>query len=308
MVWPGAGSAGGSESMVDNLIFFDDNYVSSSLAPSESSKFDHYALEWFEIYDDNTFAAVLTERRVVCLWPQANIASQVITVGNPKGATISSNCANLITPNSCTQCSVNEPWCRIEAEFNNIPEIEGLVSFGGLQWEAIRHIVAIEQQVTPSGFTGAIGNNATFFQATRLSSPSVSLGDLSSAPSYSPSSALGVAQSMRSFSAKVEDWSQMGLISLESEAANRRNLLLGTRRTPAHNESVCCSAVDLDYLEDNTCDDQTIYCCKTEIEGWFCGTKIIWNGMEMIGEAPIEICIETYEVKECGSLTCPRPS
>ena len=253
MFWGGYGST--NAGMVDNLVFFDDNIILGSLSEGESSKFDHYAVEWFEVHADGSYAAILSERRIVCLFPQTNIASGLVTIGSPIGATVTTSCSNLKTPDDCSECVVDEPWCRLKTTINYQNLID-MQSFGGLKWEAMRYIAQNADSIGPTGFTGPIGNNATFFSGFRTSNPSPSLDDIvrsSQGRVERVSNREGfreTIQKLTELSARIASWDN---VDLEETINQRRTALLATARTPASGEPKCCYAIDLDYLGGTPC-------------------------------------------------------
>jgi hypothetical protein len=248
--------------MVDSLVFFDDNIVLGSLASGEYSKVDHYAVEWFEVHADGSWAAVLSERKIVCMWPHTNIASRLITIGSPTACSVTASCSQLNTPSACTQCVLNEPWCRLSSTFS-YDKLFGLVAFGGLRWEAMKYISQNSSSMTPNGFTGPIGNNATFFSGFRLSNSSPTKEEImGSGPNSAGPQVLGSIQNLVDLSTKIENWSRSGQIDTSAAAAARLAALEATRRTPSSGEPDCCSAVDIRYLDGTVCcssGDECVY-------------------------------------------------
>lgn len=301
MFWDGYGSG----SMASSLVFFDDNLVLGGLSPGEHSKLDHYAVDWFEVHADGSFGAIISERRVVCMWPQTNIAAGVYTVGSVEAATISTSCGTLKTPPGC-QCVLNEPWCvlNVRVLYDRLGDLQ---SFGGLHWESLRYISSNRSSVTPSGFTGSVGNNATFFPGFRVSSSSPSLSEiLSSGPVSSyDSGALDTIRNVSSLARDIETWKDSGIVDVSAEVAARRDALRETARVPSPDEPCCCGAVDLDYLDDNCCSGEDCdkkYChyrasirWAGEGEGAACPSGFAQSGLNEGGK---RMCLQCATILE----------
>jgi hypothetical protein len=305
MFWNGYQGAG---SMVDSLVFFDDNLVLGSLLEGEDSKFDHYAVDWFEVHADGSFGAILSERRVVCLWPRTNIAGGVVTVGTVTAATVSSSCSPLVTPLEC-ECNLDEDWCIFNVRVS-YDRLKDLVSFGGLHWESLRYISANRSSIGPNGFTGSIGNNATFFSGFRLSNSSPSLSDiLSSGPAHSyGSDAFDTIRGVSSLARDIDLWRDQGIVNVSAEAAARRRALVETVRTPSPGEPCCCSAGDLEYVGGVCPGEDPNYCHYTVAEQWIgegegsCPGGWIFDGLnEQTGKVRCKLC-ETVIASECDGL------
>jgi len=157
---------------------------------------------------------------------------------------------------------LSEAWCELNSNFS-YKEIKDLVSFGGLRWEAMRYIAQNESSITPTGFTGPIGNDATFFSGCRVFSDSPSKQDIIGAcPVYSGSQSLETLEKALDLSARIQNWKSLGLVDTSAAAAERATALAATRRTPTGGESQCCSATDLDYLDGTVCcssGDECVY-------------------------------------------------
>jgi hypothetical protein len=263
MFWSGPSGAKGA--ITNNIVFFDDNIILGSLAQGQNSRIDHYAVEWFEVHKDGSFAAILSERKILCMWPYTNVAARVMTIGSPAGCTVTSSCSNIKTPTACKECVLDEPWCRLN--FNiNFQNLATMQSFGGIHWEGMRYIASNESSVTPSGFTGPIGNGATFFSGFRLFNSSPSLQDItSSGPSYSVAEAIDTVQKLIDLSARINSWED---IDLSKTIDQRLQALAATSRTPSPGEPKCCHAIDIDYLDGEPC------CELTERGGIYAGLKV----------------------------------
>ena len=283
--------------LAGNLVFFDDNYLAQPpLTPTELSngtyvKLDHYAVDWYEEYADGAWAAILSERKTTCMWPQATIASEVYIVGNIPAQDMAGSLhvpgsqRGIFTPHlGCHQCILNgQPWFRYSVEINygstsgSRRALTQCVAFGGLQWESMRYMASVSEQVTQNGFTGPIGNQTTFSpnpQWYRLNSKFPDLTQIkASGPAYGNSELSGQLSTlgrMTELQNRVESWKAQGLIDVSAQKANRYAAFNGMAR-PAHPNdlSECCSANDMDYLTEKCCGESGMcgsQCCPDDFE------------------------------------------
>jgi hypothetical protein len=246
---------------MSNAIFFmDDNHIiGPPLGPTDNSKIDHYAVEWIEVHDDGTFGAIISQRKMFCMWPEATVSGVVHRIGILKAASVSDSCTKFETPMGCVGCVLGEDWCRYSVTLN-YEELSRCQSFGGLQWEAMKFIASKKNEMTQNGFSnGSIGNRATYSTSFRLSSMSNSLPELTaSGPMNSQSngqfepSVYEVVYDLIELSEAIES-SSLPNFDLSAVKAARAAQFATPRQAQQDDLSECCSKIDLEFLNGNCC-------------------------------------------------------
>jgi hypothetical protein len=300
MFYEGKGTGIGGD-LSGKLVFFDDNHLVGSgitnsdldAVPPVYSKIDHYAVDWFEVRPDGTWGAIVSERKAVCMWPQATVATQVYVVGSLVAASLrETSSQSLRTPVGCNKCRLNETWHRYKIFVDYDKLASECTSFGGLHWEAMRYVASVSQSITRFGFTGAIGDRATFSTQCRLSRdlPEPTLLDIfASSPIYYTPTAPGqqteitgpssTLDKLTILEAQIESWKIAGIIEASAETARRLAVFDGMARA-AHPDDVseCCSANDIEYLNGGCCPGPNTIMCPN---GECCPDRIVYNGKQI---------------------------
>jgi hypothetical protein len=246
--------------MADSIFFMDDNHIiGSPLGPTENSKVDHYAVDWIEVHPDGTYGAIISQRKIFCMWPEATVTGAVYPIGILKAASVSDSCSKFETPMGCVGCELSENWCRYRVTLN-YEELAKCQSFGGLQWEAMKFIASKKNEMTQNGFfTGPTGNRATFSTSFRLPSMSVSLNELTASGTMNVQTngqfepeVYEVEKTLTDLSVAIRSSSlpNFDLSAVKADRAGR----LATPRKHEDDLSKCCSKVDFEFLGGRCCD------------------------------------------------------
>lgn len=293
MFWTGLSPATQAQNLsseyinfLNHLVFFDENHIEGPVLTQQEleegtySKIDHYVVEWFEVHDDGTWGAIVSERKTTCMWPEATITSRIESIGELRAAyAFAPGGRALSTPLGCINCHLDEPWVRHMVVLNYEVLASECQEFGGLQWEAMKYISSNRANINPNGFTGQLGNDTTFSRQFRFPASTtpqeMTLEQIKSKGysygrdkyweeiSYNPESTLSV---LTQLSEEIKSWN----IDLTNAIVSRRNALAEIARQPQPGDlSVCCSAIDIDYLN-GTCCGGTLCGGKCCPDGFIC--------------------------------------
>lgn len=152
------GTKGQTSGVSENEIIFDDNYIMGD---------EHWVVDWYEVNAQNQLSAVLTNRKICCLWPNTTIATKILFLGNPTGMIFRSLFIQVTSP-QCGTCKWTEPMLIYEGTIN-APSFVNFKQFGGLYWRAMGVIASVKDHIYQNGYwTGPIGPGQSFSSSPQL--------------------------------------------------------------------------------------------------------------------------------------------
>jgi len=299
MFWSGFNTSTGGD-FLSRLVLFDDNLTHGVSLPEPQGQVgsvtevrSHYAVDWVEVYEDGTFSALVSERSIICMWPQATIAKSVTAIGSLEGISHSQSTRKFKTPSVCKGCKIDVDSVVLSITINydkltgratsssSSSSAKKIVSYGGLHWEAMKYIAGNSGAILanlPDGWHGTMGDNACPGNMTGFrfdATPSTIQQIRASGSLYSTSSSelVSVLSPLTSL-ARIVDIQFAGVS--DGELAARRAAFAHARSTNNDDFHLdCCSAPDADFLNAGCCPGPHTTICPN---GDCCPDHIVVNG------------------------------